>query len=394
MTLPRSALERRIVVALESSPPRVLVVVGGCGSGRTTLLHTLERHAALAPCQYIDVERSVTTPERFLRAVTGSTPFSWKDAERAPASPREAFDAVLAFFTSATGPRGEAVTFLFDEVLDIRTFESFPGLRHATADLLRALATSRNRFVLATRYTTRARRLQSGDAAVALVLPIPPLNAEEVREALETEAALPGARRPDQRADRVELAPIIHALSDGRPVYLHAIFDEMAAMEEHGGSDPLSALTALFAPPGRLAARCGRSYELRLHQARGYGALKAILEILAHEQPLTLTEISQRLHRTPGSTKDYLSWLEDVDLVSMERKRYSFEDPLLRLWVRLYCRPVPPSDEDVAGEVQCYAVSRLPQPLAPEPAVAAPRPVTVAPRAAEEHRRMETGAKV
>ena len=56
-------------------------------------------------------------------------------------------------------------------------------------------------------------------------------------------------------------------------------------------------------------------YELRLHRARGYGALKAILEILSEQEPLTLTEISKRLGRTPGSTKDYLSWLEDVDLV-------------------------------------------------------------------------------
>ena len=42
---------------------------------------------------------------------------------------------------------------------------------------------------------------------------------------------------------------------------------------------------------------------LRLHKARGYGALKAILEILAEEEPLTLTEVAHRLHRTPGSTK-------------------------------------------------------------------------------------------
>ena len=41
----------------------------------------------------------------------------------------------------------------------------------------------------------------------------------------------------------------------------------------------------------------------------------AALEVLAQEEPLTLTEIAQRLRRTPGSTKDYLSWLEDVDLI-------------------------------------------------------------------------------
>ena len=103
---------------------------------------------------------------------------------------------------------------------------------------------------------------------------------------------------------------------------------------------------------------------MRLHRARGYGALKAILDVLSEAEPLTLTEISHRLRRTPGSTKDYLSWLEDVDLVTSKQKRYSFTDPLLRLWVRLHCRPVPPTDEDVAREVQLYALSRLPSPEA------------------------------
>ena len=127
------------------------------------------------------------------------------------------------------------------------------------------------------------------------------------------------------------------------------------------GGDPISALTALLTGEGALAAGARYRYELRLHKARGYGALKAILEILAEEEPLTLTEVAQRLHRTPGSTKDYLSWLEDVDLIVSRQKRYSFADPLMRLWVRLHCRPVPPSVDEVAREVQAYALARLPQ---------------------------------
>ncbi len=113
-------------------------------------------------------------------------------------------------------------------------------------------------------------------------------------------------------------------------------------MREHGGGDAISALAALMAPDGRLSKQCSFCYELRLHRARGYGALKAILEILAEEEELTLTEISHRLQRTPGSTKDYLSWLEDVDLVTSRQKRYSFTDPLLRVWVRLHCRATAP----------------------------------------------------
>ena len=82
---------------------------------------------------------------------------------------------------------------------------------------------------------------------------------------------------------------------------------------------------------------------------------------------MTLTEVAQRLQRTPGSTKDYLSWLEDVDLVNVQQKRYTFADPLLRLWVRLHCRPAPPTDDEIASEVHQYALARLPS---PQPAMA------------------------
>jgi hypothetical protein len=146
-----------------------------------------------------------------------------------------------------------------------------------------------------------------------------------------------------------------------------AIADAMALLEQRGGSDPISALSALLAPGGLLSISCRFCYELRLHRARGYGALKAILDVLAIEEPLTLTEISQRLRRTPGSTKDYLSWLEDVDLISARQKRYAFADPILRLWVRLNCHSTPPTDEDLAREVHTYALGRLPQ---GEPAMA------------------------
>ncbi|MEZ5416605.1 MAG: hypothetical protein R2708_04605 [Vicinamibacterales bacterium] len=47
--------------------------------------------------------------------------------------------------------------------------------------------------------------------------------------------------------------------------------------------------------------------------------------------------------------------------MTSRQKRYSFVDPILRLWVRLHARPMPPGVDDVAHEVQRYAVGRLPQ---------------------------------
>jgi hypothetical protein len=360
MTGSQTGFERRVQTALEASPSRIPVILGGCGSGRTFLLHRLRERAGRGAAQYLDVERCATTPERFLDAVVSSSPFPpavRPEGSRAPGTAREAFDAVLAFIDTARTPSGEPCTFYVDEVLELRTFESFPGLRHVLRDLLEALSGSANRFVLSSRYVARAHRLLRDASARFEVMHVPPLGAADV-----TDMLAPAFNGYEQMAtdDRDYLGRAVQALTDGRAAYVRAVGEAMARMNTRGG-DPISALTGLLAPDGVLTRWCRFSYELRLHRARGYGALKAILDILAEEEPLTLTEISHRLHRTPGSTKDYLSWLEDVDLVTSRQKRYSFTDPLLRLYVRLHCRPTPPTEEDVVRDVQRYALGRVPQ---------------------------------
>jgi hypothetical protein len=365
MTGPQAGFDRRVQAALDASPSRIPVILGGCGSGRTWLLQRLrDRGTVRGTAQYIDIERCATTPERFLQAVTSSSPFPWHGAGHTPATAREAFEALLAFFDTARAPGGEPCTFLLDEVLELRTFESFPGLRHVLRDLLEALAASANRFVLTTRYVARAHRLLRDATARFEVIHVPALASPDVIDLL---APIFNGYEQMPTDDRDYLGRAIQALTDGRPAYVRAIGEAMAHMGP--SADPISALAALLASDGTLDHWCRFCYELRLHRARGYGALKAILDILAEQEPLTLTEISHRLHRTPGSTKDYLSWLEDVDLVTSRQKRYSFTDPVLRLWVRLHCRPVPPAEDEVGREVQRYALARVPQPE-PTPALA------------------------
>src|SRR5579863_3429511 len=112
MLTPRTAVTRRIVAALDASPSRIPVLLGGCGSGRTTLLQLLRERLGRTSTQYVDVERTATTPERFVRAIAATSPFPLVDA--APASARAAFDLTLAFLTRARTPAGEPATFLLD----------------------------------------------------------------------------------------------------------------------------------------------------------------------------------------------------------------------------------------------------------------------------------------
>ena len=376
MLTPRTALARRVIAALDASPSRIPVLVGGCGTGRTTLLHQLRDRLGRASAQYLDVERTATTPERLLRAEVAVSAFPLTEVAT-PAMPgaRPAFDATLAFFCRARTSASEPATFLLDEFLELRTFESFPGLRRVLHDFIDAIAecgTPGNRFVLTSRYVARALRLLRDKSSRFEIIHMPTLTVEDTQDILgPAVAAVHSAPGIEDAHDAEYLARTVQTLADGRPSYVRAVVEELVTMREHGGAgggDALSALVSLLAPDGRLAKECGYCYELRLHRARGYGALKAILEILGEEEGLTLTEISQRLQRTPGSTKDYLSWLEDVDLVTSRSKRYSFTDPLLRVWVRLHCRATGPSEDDLAREVHHYALPRLPQQAeAPKP---------------------------
>lgn len=348
MIVERPSLERRVIVSLDSG--RIPVLLGGCGSGRTSLLLRLEALIARDRAQYLDVAAAATTPERCLAQILAVSRIAAPDdLRRQPSSTRDAVDILFAYFDRAQAPGG-APTFLLDEFLDVRTFESFPGLRHMQRDLVAHLAVSPARFVLASRFTARVHRLLRDAPSRFEVMHVPPLDVQDV----QTLAQLFVGGRRDWASD---VAAAVTALSAGVPAAAHLLLNGLAAMGP--ATDPVAALAAAIAPDGALTARCRECYELRLHRARGYGALKAILGVLAESEPLNLTEISHLLHRTPGSTKDYLSWLEDVDLITMRGKRYAFTDPLIRLYVRLYGHPLPPSDDEVVREVAAYAKARL-----------------------------------
>jgi len=176
----RPSLERRVLTVLEGSagiPARIPVVLGGCGAGRTSLLLRLRDLIGRTSCQYIDVERVATTPERFFSAIReyAVLPSPHAAAQPADAGARQAFDATLAFLDTARASGGGPATFLLDEFLELRTFESFPGLRTVLRDFIGALATSGNRFVLASRYPARALRLLREAPSTFEIIHVTPL---------------------------------------------------------------------------------------------------------------------------------------------------------------------------------------------------------------------------
>src|SRR6185436_1551069 len=215
MLTPRTTLARRVTAALDASPSRIPVLVGGCGSGRTTLLRQLRERFGRQAVQYIDVERTATTPERFLRAVRTVSPFPVVDSSA---------DETLALFARARTASSEPATYFLDEFLELRTFESFPGLRRVLHECVDALSASGNRFVLTSRYVARTLRLLRDRSARFEVIHMPALTVEDTLDIL---GPMPAPDEPGRDAahDADYLARTVQTVADGRPVYVRALAD-------------------------------------------------------------------------------------------------------------------------------------------------------------------------
>jgi len=136
----------------------------------------------------------------------------------------------------------------------------------------------------------------------------------------------------------------IHRLSSGLPFYITAIARRtlrLSSGEESnlGNNIPdvdrvnQAFILEALSRDGQIYNYCRYLYDISLQKARGYGILKGILQVLAEEEELTLSEIARRIAKNPPATRGYLRWLMEVSLLSEENKVYFYHDAVLRYWV-------------------------------------------------------------
>ena len=260
----------RVLSVLASPTPGIPLLIGGCGAGRTHVLRTvLARLDSETTPVYLDIERLATTPEQCYRSLLRHVRVA-EDAPALPApaslsSPRDAFHAVLALLTKARAASGRRFTFLLDEVLDLRTFESFPGLRQVQRDFIAHLAASPAGFVLASRFTARTHRLLRDAPARFEVVHVPPLDASEVqalammsdgRRSWAADMAAGAAALAAGRAGTVAL--LLQGMRD-----LGAVTDPVAALVEARRALTPDAVL-LFAEHGRSPDPAVRRWQQRV----------------------------------------------------------------------------------------------------------------------------------
>ena len=218
------SIDQRITATLREDSGRIPVVVGLCGAGRTTLLHRLagDARTARGPVRQrgADGHDAGAVPGRPDRLVSVRRRGAGAARALTPRGVRRGPGVLHGARRADDGP----ATFLLDEVLEFRTFESFPGLRRALPELLAVIAASPNRFVLTSRYPTRTARALAGAPPQFVVVPMPALPPTELSRML---ADAVGARAPraaeDAGSDLDGLARLVAAVSGGRPSYARAI---------------------------------------------------------------------------------------------------------------------------------------------------------------------------
>ncbi|HXV61730.1 MAG TPA: ATP-binding protein [Vicinamibacteria bacterium] len=314
--LPRTAVIEAI--ERELSNASFLVLAGARGSGKTTLLKSLlTRWKPGDPVALLKLEPLASTPELLESESRRLAPLLFRGRRHRETN---AFDALL----DGLRRRPKDSLLLLDDITEIRTFSYFRDVDNPLQELIAALQ-SRGQTVATSRHPFWIKRELPGLPLVE----IPPVGAAELFEAGYPEAEA------------------LQAATGGMALHVHRLGE---TLEAHGlGIE--EALSRELEEGGRIEAECRATLAELLHRARGYNACKAILRILADEEELKLTEIARRMARTPGSTRDYLRWLEEVDLIEAREKRFSYVDKLLRLWIRIYGRGVIATRNDVRTEV-------------------------------------------
>ena len=322
--LPRPEIERKLLRFLES--PHSVVLLGPRGSGKTSLLERLQSSIGDdRPTAFIQMEPIAASPEilceRFLE-IAG--PLLETGAYRSSPFPR---------LLGALAKGAPQSLLLLDDATEIRTLSYFPGVKRPLQSLFETLAKKQApQAILTSRFPAWVascfHELSHATRSRFEVVRLPPVSPEELG------------------AFGVDTAERLVAATGGLPVHLSPLIERM-----RNGQSLLAALAEEIATDGRMEAECRATLGQLLHRARGYGACKAVLHVLASEEGLRLSDIARRLERTPGSTRDYLRWLEEVDLIVVRDKRFFFVDPVLRLWLRLYGRGERPSRAGIDFEV-------------------------------------------
>ena len=251
---------------------------------------------------------------------------------------------------------GRRLMCFLDEFPELSSLGNFPGvgdpLKHFRASLQQQSQAS---YVITGSAIAVMERLIRGHESPLFLqfrtLELRPFTREDTRELVEK---MVGPLAPAAQA-------AIHTYTFGHPFYVTALAERLRELAPAGSEEvdvrqvQQAFLLEALSRQGQIYSYCRYLYDISLQKARGYGLLKALLQVLAEEEGLPLSGVARRLRRQASATREYLRWLMEVDLVTEEDGHYYYRDPVLRFWVAYTSRGIEvdafPRREDWEGLV-------------------------------------------
>jgi len=132
---------------------------------------------------------------------------------------------------------------------------------------------------------------------------------------------------------------LIYKFSFGHPSYVTYIANSCCElsniMDKEVTSDIVenAFIQQVLSENGQIAMLCNYIYNISIDRVQGMGSLKSVLNVLARDDGLTLSEISKKLNQKTGVTSNLLKSLLESDLVVKKDMKYYFRDPVLRFWL-------------------------------------------------------------
>jgi AAA+ ATPase superfamily predicted ATPase/DNA-binding Lrp family transcriptional regulator len=133
---------------------------------------------------------------------------------------------------------------------------------------------------------------------------------------------------------------LLYDLTGGHPFYITVITERAEAMARRLQRALINAtlirqafFLEVLSPRGVLYNYCRYLYEISLERAKGYAALKTVLQVLAVEGEMHLSEIARRVRRSASATRENLKRLMEVDVITQAGRDFVYTDPVLRCWV-------------------------------------------------------------
>lgn len=365
--------------SLSEGRPRHLALFGLRRIGKTLLLmEHLTRLVEQGPSGrvrpvYIDMEELVTSPELFSRRYVGLTTYwaltggqgdrdsyltptgllsgpaaglrcvaqTLATVESARDDPALQVSAALEFPEKLAAELGCYLLMLLDEFTELAVLGNYPAVRRPI-QLFRAVLQRQGRLgyiIAASAISAMQHLVQDGQSPLFLQFE----SMEVARFPLDATLAL--IERVVDATPATSVARRLHELTGGHPFYVFAVASRLDHLRTEADAVTIEDAERAFVletltRDGRIYNYCRYLYDISLSRARGYGILKAILQTLADEEGLALSEIARRIHKSAPGTRGYLRALQEVDLLIEDGKEYYYRDPVLRYWVAAMTRGI------------------------------------------------------